>query len=175
MSLAQIKLRYRRPPARSNSRGCYSTLKNRYQVGAVQYPGRTMPVNSFSANPWGLYQVHGNVWEWVEDCWKHTYQGAPTDGSAWTIGDCSMHVVRGGAWNAYTPRLRVSRKRSRPLLFDRFSSRQDTGLSTWHRRDPTLIHSLGAFHLDHASSSPCLVLAHPRRSLRHPPMAAIGS
>jgi formylglycine-generating enzyme required for sulfatase activity len=99
----------------------YSTLKNKYQVGAVQYRGRTMPVNSFSANPWGLYQVHGNVWEWVEDCWKHTYQGAPTDGSAWVIDDCRMHVVRGGAWSAYTPGLRVA-SRGKDLAGGRYAS-----------------------------------------------------
>jgi formylglycine-generating enzyme required for sulfatase activity len=99
----------------------YSTLKNKYQVGAVQYRGRTMPVSSFSANPWGLYQVHGNVWEWVEDCWNNSYQGAPTDGSARMTGHCGWHVLRGGAWNAYTPRLRVA-SRGRDLAGGRYTS-----------------------------------------------------
>jgi formylglycine-generating enzyme required for sulfatase activity len=58
----------------------------------------TVPVDSFQPNPWGLYQVHGNVWEWVEDCYHDNYAGAPTDGSAWTSGDCSHHAVRGGSW-----------------------------------------------------------------------------
>ncbi|KAB2875757.1 MAG: formylglycine-generating enzyme family protein, partial [Pseudorhodoplanes sp.] len=49
-------------------------------------------------NPWGLYQVHGNVWEWTADCWNGSYSGAPSDGSAWTAGDCSLRVVRGGSW-----------------------------------------------------------------------------
>jgi formylglycine-generating enzyme required for sulfatase activity len=40
----------------------------------------------------------GNVWEWTEDCWNGSYQGAPADGSAWTSGDCSRRVVRGGSW-----------------------------------------------------------------------------
>jgi formylglycine-generating enzyme required for sulfatase activity len=59
---------------------------------------KTVPVKSFAPNPWGLYQVHGNVWEWTEDCWNANYEGAPSDGSAWTTGDCRSHVVRGGSW-----------------------------------------------------------------------------
>jgi formylglycine-generating enzyme required for sulfatase activity len=59
---------------------------------------RTLPVDSFQPNPWGLYQVHGNVWEWTEDCWNGNYNGAPTDGSAWTSGNCSRRVLRGGSW-----------------------------------------------------------------------------
>ena len=42
--------------------------------------------------------MHGNVWEWVEDCWNESYKGAPSDGSAWTSGDCSRRVLRGGSW-----------------------------------------------------------------------------
>ena len=58
----------------------------------------TAPVGSFSANAFGLYDVHGNVHEWVEDCWNDSYDGAPTDGSAWESEDCSLRVVRGGSW-----------------------------------------------------------------------------
>ena len=43
--------------------------------------------------------MHGNVWEWAEDCWNHTYDGAPSDGSAWLSGDCDLRVSRGGAWD----------------------------------------------------------------------------
>lgn len=60
--------------------------------------GKTLPVKSFKPNPWGLYQVHGNVYDWVEDCWHRTYSGAPTDGSAWTTENCSGRVLRGGSW-----------------------------------------------------------------------------
>ena len=58
----------------------------------------TAPVGSFEANSWGLYDMHGNVWEWVQDCWNKNYEGAPADGSAWTPGDCSGRVLRGGSW-----------------------------------------------------------------------------
>jgi formylglycine-generating enzyme required for sulfatase activity len=58
---------------------------------------KTLPVDSFKPNPWGLYQVHGNVWEWTEDCYQDNYNGAPTDGSARTSGDCRYHVMRGGS------------------------------------------------------------------------------
>ena len=55
-------------------------------------------MGSFEANAFGLYDMHGNVWEWVEDCWHNNYQGAPTDGSAWTTGcDEEWAVLRGGA------------------------------------------------------------------------------
>jgi formylglycine-generating enzyme required for sulfatase activity len=64
-----------------------------------KYRGKTLPVDAFDPNPWGLYQVHGNVYEWVEDCWHPDYNGAPTDGSAWTKPDCERHVLRGGSWN----------------------------------------------------------------------------
>ena len=59
---------------------------------------QTAPVGSFEPNPFGLYDVHGNVEEWVQDCWNDNYQGAPSDGRAWETGDCSQRVLRGGNW-----------------------------------------------------------------------------
>ena len=65
--------------------------------------GKTVPVGSLPANPWGLREMHGNVWEWTTDCWHYHYENAPTDGSAWgkeNKGYCSERVVRGGGWGS---------------------------------------------------------------------------
>ena len=81
---------------RANCDGCGSRWDNR----------QTAPVGSFSANPFGLHDVHGNVWEWVEDCWNDGYRGAPTDGSAWESGECERRVLRGGSWYSVPELLR---------------------------------------------------------------------
>jgi sulfatase modifying factor 1 len=59
----------------------------------------TAPVGSFEPNPFGLFDMLGNVDQWVEDCRSKTYEGAPNDGSARIAGDCPSHIVRGGAWS----------------------------------------------------------------------------
>jgi formylglycine-generating enzyme required for sulfatase activity len=59
---------------------------------------RTVAVGSFPANAFGLHDMHGNVWEWVGDCWNKAYHGAPTDGGIWSAGDCRRRVLRGGSW-----------------------------------------------------------------------------
>jgi formylglycine-generating enzyme required for sulfatase activity len=77
----------------ANCNGCGSEWDNRVLA----------PVGAFRANPFGLYGLLGNAWEWTADCWHPSYVDAPKDGSAWTSsekgGDCSKHVIRGGAWN----------------------------------------------------------------------------
>jgi len=60
---------------------------------------RTHSVGQKEPNPWGLYDIHGNVFEWVQDRWHNTYDGAPTDGSAWEDGISPYRVSRGGSCN----------------------------------------------------------------------------
>jgi formylglycine-generating enzyme required for sulfatase activity len=67
------------------------------QTGAGVKP---LSVGSFSANAFGLYDMSGNVAEWVEDCWNESYNGAPQDGSAWAKGNCSLRVLRGGSFDS---------------------------------------------------------------------------
>jgi formylglycine-generating enzyme required for sulfatase activity len=61
-------------------------------------PRRTQPVGSFRPNGFGLYDTSGNIAEWVQDCWNDNYRGAPSDGSAWTKGQCGQRVLRGGSF-----------------------------------------------------------------------------
>jgi formylglycine-generating enzyme required for sulfatase activity len=68
------------------------------KCGAKWNDDRTAPAGSFPPNRFGLYDMSGNVWEWVEDCYHQSYSGAPDDGSVWAGGDCSLHLVRGGSW-----------------------------------------------------------------------------
>ena len=67
---------------------------------------RTAPSGSFPANAFGVHDMHGNVREWVEDCWNLSYGGTPSDGSPWRSGNCSWRVLRGGSWNFYPRSLR---------------------------------------------------------------------
>ena len=64
-----------------------------------QYDYRLLAdVGSFTPNPFGLYGMLGNAWQWTDDCWHESYFGAPDDGSAWTAENCGKHVIRGGSW-----------------------------------------------------------------------------
>jgi formylglycine-generating enzyme required for sulfatase activity len=71
-------------------------------------------VGSYPANPWGLHDLNGNVWEWVEDCWHNSYEAPdrPDDGGAWTSGDCSRRVLRGGSWSSGPEKLRSASRNS---------------------------------------------------------------
>jgi len=85
-----------------------------------EWDGRqTSPVGSFKPNAFGLYDMAGNVWQWVQDCYHNGYDGAPNDGSARTDGDCSRRVVRGGSWD-FNPRNLRSADRGGVATDDRY-------------------------------------------------------
>ena len=88
-------------------------------VGCGDEWDKTAPVGSFAANAWGVHDMHGNVEEWVQDCWNENYEGAPTDGSAWWSEECNRRVVRGGPWY-YTPKNMRSASRSSDFSDYRF-------------------------------------------------------
>jgi formylglycine-generating enzyme required for sulfatase activity len=67
-----------------------------------------VPADSFKTNPWGLFNAHGNVWEWTEDCWNDSNRGNPGNGSARAMGDCGRRVVRGGSWYSVPQDLRAA-------------------------------------------------------------------
>ena len=71
-----------------------STMAARCDDGSAY----TSTVGRYQANRFGLYDMIGNAYEWVEDCWNANYTDAPSDGSAWTTGECARRVVRGGSW-----------------------------------------------------------------------------
>ncbi len=68
------------------------------------------PVGTFTANAFGLYDVHGNVWEWTEDCYNASYNGAPADGAPWLAGDCNRRMARGGMWGSNPASVRLARR-----------------------------------------------------------------
>jgi formylglycine-generating enzyme required for sulfatase activity len=74
----------------------------------------TEPVGSHAPNAFGLHDVHGNVWEWTEDCWNRNYSGSwfssgpPADGSAWLSGNCNDRILRGGSWHHMPGHLRAA-------------------------------------------------------------------
>ena len=84
----------------ANCNGCGSQWDNK----------QTAPVRSFAPNAFGLFDIAGNVWEWVEDCQHDNYDGAPSDGSAWVSGDCNSRMIRGGSWASPPSDLRSARR-----------------------------------------------------------------
>ena len=89
-----------------------------YHFGAEISPSQanyendgTVEVGSYPVNAFGLHDVHGNVCEWVEDCWHNNYNGAPSDGSAWTSNcDAARRVLRGGSWIYFPWDLRAANR-----------------------------------------------------------------
>jgi formylglycine-generating enzyme required for sulfatase activity len=82
----------------------------KYGSGGQQglYRQKTLDVGSLPKNAFGLHDMHGNVWEWVEDCYKDSYNGAPRDGSAVVFRGCELRILRGGSWNYYPQLLRAA-------------------------------------------------------------------
>ena len=80
--------------------------------GSRGHQGRTMQVGSFEPNAFGLNDLHGNVWEWVQDCTNDDYRGALSDGSPWLRGNCSRRMLRGGSWS--NEDVRVAGRTGRP-------------------------------------------------------------
>ena len=89
----------------------YSTSTSVAGASAAMSRG-TVSVGSYPPNAFGLHDVHGNVFEWTEDCMKYDYNGAPADGSAWMSGDCGQRVVRGGSWGGHPRQLRSAARAS---------------------------------------------------------------
>jgi formylglycine-generating enzyme required for sulfatase activity len=85
---------------RANCDGCGSAWDDR----------RTSPVESFPPNPYGLHDMAGNVWQWLEDCWNLNYVGAPRDGSAWLSGNCELRAGRSGAWTRPPRSVRIANR-----------------------------------------------------------------
>jgi formylglycine-generating enzyme required for sulfatase activity len=109
--------------ARAGNQGRYSFGDDQTQLGDYAWfqgnTSRTQPVGTKKPNAFGLYDMHGNVWQWVEDCYHSSYQGAPLDGSA-RIDQClERHVIRGGSWFDFGDHLR-SAFRGRDYIGDRF-------------------------------------------------------
>lgn len=76
----------------------YSIAKHANTYGAADGYNFTAPAGSFPANAFGVYDMHGNVYEWTADCFNENYVGAPSDGSAWLSGDCKVRRIRGNDW-----------------------------------------------------------------------------
>jgi formylglycine-generating enzyme required for sulfatase activity len=102
--------KYRLPYEAEWEYACRAGTTTRYSFGdseselddyawyAKNSEDKTHPVGQKKANPWGLYDMYGNVWEWVQDEWHDSYDGAPADGSAWESGDGADRVICGGSW-----------------------------------------------------------------------------
>ncbi|WP_425410465.1 formylglycine-generating enzyme family protein [Hyphococcus sp.] len=102
---------------RANFNGNYPYLNTK-----SDYRGQTTPVASFQPNPFGLFDMHGNAWEWTSDCWSASHAGAPSTGAARVSGDCSRRVLKGGAWNTGAWRLRSAHRIGKPVNIREFDN-----------------------------------------------------
>lgn len=112
---------YRLPSEAEWEYACRAGTQMHYWWGDTIHPnfanyynsgiGRTVEVGSYPANSWRLHEMHGNVWEWCEDAWHETYDGAPTDGTAWlSDGHMRARCIRGGSHGADAVNLRAARR-----------------------------------------------------------------
>ncbi len=92
--------------ARAGTTTAYSTGSSITTSQARFNSDSTIAVGSFAANQFGLHDMHGNVWEWAQDCYAESYAGLPSNGSANTTQGCSYRVVRGGSWFIFPAFLR---------------------------------------------------------------------
>ena len=111
-----------------------SNHANCLECGGPWNGRKTAPTGSFPANGFGLHDMAGNVWEWTQDCWNDSYNGAPADGRAWASGDCSQRVVRGGSWGNLPVYVRSASRGKWPDYFGSHTSgfrlAQDITIST---------------------------------------------
>ena len=119
----------------SNNANCNSSCGDQYD--------KTAPVGSFAANAFGLHDMHGNVWEWTQDCWNGSYSGAPSNGSAWSRGDCAKRVLRGGSWSGEPNylrsaiRFRASAAERKRMSADGLGPRAAEGATSSASSDPS--------------------------------------
>jgi formylglycine-generating enzyme required for sulfatase activity len=107
-------------PAQAN----YNHRQNdRYGGVLGEPPRKTLPVDSHAPNPWGLHNVHGNIWEWTDDCWPLTLAEKPADGSVSKSDECEWRAVRGGSFSDF---VRITRSSAR-LGFGKASRASNIG------------------------------------------------